>query len=369
MTNWLCQFCVKNIMSNFKILSLENKDEWVFLLEKLPISQQDIYYTPEYYSLYENYGDGKAKCFVFEKNEEIALYPFLINSVNSLGYELDKEYYDIQGAYGYNGVISSCYNIDFIDSFYTAFNSYCQESNIIAEFSRFHPLFNNQTFSEKYFDVILDRETVFLDLTKDYEDIWKNEYSGKNRNQIRKANKTGVVSYASPDENEYIEFINLYHETMSNVGATDYYYFDKAYFNNISHVLKDYAHLIVTKVDNEFGGGMILFIYGDYAHYHLSARKREFSKFAVNNHFLDNAIKVAKEQGCKTFHFGGGLSSDINDSLLSFKGYFSKQRSMFYFGKKVHNKKIYNQVVEQWKEKYPDSYEKNSIKLLGYREI
>lgn len=125
----------------------------------------------------------------------------------------------------------------------------------------------------------------------------------------------------------------------------------------------------VTIGNNEFGGGMILFIYGDYAHYHLSARKREFSKFAVNNHFLDNAIKVAKEQGCKTFHFGGGLSSDINDSLLSFKGYFSKQRSMFYFGKKVHNKKIYNQVVEQWKEKYPDSYEKNSIKLLGYREI
>jgi hypothetical protein len=45
-----------------------------------------------------------AKCFVYQKGSNITLYPFLINSVNALGYNLDKEYFDIQGAYGYNGV-------------------------------------------------------------------------------------------------------------------------------------------------------------------------------------------------------------------------------------------------------------------------
>ena len=95
---------------NYKVFSLQDKEEWNNLLKKLPTKQQDIYYTPEYYSLYENYGDGKAQCFVFEKEGEIALYPFLINSINQLGYELDNEYFDIQGAYGYNGVVSSSYD-------------------------------------------------------------------------------------------------------------------------------------------------------------------------------------------------------------------------------------------------------------------
>ncbi len=45
-------------------------------------------------------------CFVFEKEENIVLQP-----LTPLGYRLDKEYYDIHGAYGYNGLISSSNDI------------------------------------------------------------------------------------------------------------------------------------------------------------------------------------------------------------------------------------------------------------------
>ena len=110
-----------------RILSLQNSAEWNRLIKCLPVDQQDIYFIPGYYELYEKNGDGKVQCFVFEKNGDIALYPFLINSVNELGYNLDQEYYDIQGAYGYNGVISSIRNLDFISSFYFKIKepSYC----------------------------------------------------------------------------------------------------------------------------------------------------------------------------------------------------------------------------------------------------
>ena len=120
----------------FEVLSLKDKKEWSALLSKLPIEQQDIYFTPEYYELYENNGDGKAQCFVFEENDEIALYPFLINSVNELGYDLDNEYFDIQGAYGYNGIVSTTIDKDFINLFSKSFNIFCSNNNIIAEFQR-----------------------------------------------------------------------------------------------------------------------------------------------------------------------------------------------------------------------------------------
>ena len=131
----------------YKLLHISDKNEWNRVLHLFPPSNRDVYFTPEYYSLYERNGDGKACCFVYEEEDEKVLYPFLLNSINQLGYELDDEYYDIQGAYGYNGIITSSKKTDFIARFHDCFDKYCQERHIIAEFSRFHPLLNNQTLA------------------------------------------------------------------------------------------------------------------------------------------------------------------------------------------------------------------------------
>ena len=108
-----------------RIFKTKDAKEWNELLSQLPIEQQDVYFTPEYYGLYEAYGDGEAICFVYQDREKIALYPFMKNSVNKLGYCLDGEYYDIQGAYGYNGVVTNCKDGDFMADFWKAFDAYC----------------------------------------------------------------------------------------------------------------------------------------------------------------------------------------------------------------------------------------------------
>ena len=171
-------------------LDLSQSLAWRAWLAKLPSTCRDVYFTPEYYSLYENYGDGEAKCFVFEKEGEIALYPFLINPISPLGFKLDKEYYDIQGAYGYNGLISSTDNKAFIADFWNDFDAFCQEHDFVAEFMRFHPLLNNHLLASPEMKTFLSRNTVGLDLTDD--DIWMHQISSKNRNMIRKAEKECV---------------------------------------------------------------------------------------------------------------------------------------------------------------------------------
>ena len=80
-------------------------------------------------------------------------------------------------------------------------------------------------------------------------------------------------------------------------------------------------------------------------------------------------IKSAKAHGCHYVHFGGGTSGDPENSLLHYKMNFSKTLSEFWIGKKVHNETVYNQIVEQWKENYPDSYATHKQMLLGYREV
>ena len=357
------------MIDNYNIFTTQEHDKWNSYLEKLPFSKQDIYFTPEYYKIYENYGDGEGLCFVYQQGENIALYPFLKNNINQLGYQLEAQYYDIQGTYGYNGILTSSQDKDFREDFFKLFKSYCKEGRIIAEFTRFHPLLGNHQFSEDYMKIVYDRKTVSLDIPESIEDIWDNSYSSNNRNMIRKARKRNVEIIETAKEEDYQTFYNIYVETMDNVGSESHLYFNQDYFSDFFKLLPSNHQLILAKYNDEIIVGMILMMYKDYAHYHLSARKSEFGSFALNNLFLDYAIQIAHSNNCKQFHFGGGTANEEKDSLLKFKSNFSKTKSDFYVGKKIHNEKIYNEVMEQWKEMYPDSCVRNKNKLLGYREI
>ena len=352
----------------YKVFDLSQKNEWRAYIEKLPLDQQDVYYTPEYYELYENYGDGKAQCFVFKKENEVALYPFLLNSINELGYKLNKKYFDIQGAYGYNGVVSSSYSSDFIYDFYTIFQEYCGNKNIIAEFTRFNPFLTNHNFSQSNLQLLLNRKTAILNLNESVGIIWQNSFSSKNRNKIRMAIKKGYSVIIDNSKQGVRDFFRIYLETMKRIEADSYYYFNETMFHSMIRS-QMFKFLFVEDNNSNRVATMILIIYRNYAHYHLSGRNIDRRDNSVSNLMLYEAIKIAKENGVKKFHFGGGNTLDENDSLFRFKKGFSKSYLDFFIGKKVHNQKVYNKVISQWQSEYPESYQKNANKLLGYRDI
>lgn len=346
------------------LLTLENKKEWNAYLHRIPAAKRDIYFTPEYYSLYQNYGDGQACCYVYEKDGTVVLYPFLINAISPLGYELDKEYYDIQGAYGYNGIIASCYDTNVINSFWESFDLWCQDKRVVAEFSRFHPLLNNHLLASPKMKTFYSRHTVALDLMDD--DIWMHQISSKNRNMIRKAEKEGIMIVESDD---YETFRKLYNGTMSDLHAEDFYFFPSEYYSEYKQSFNDENLLCLAIYDGKVIAGSMFMYSEDYAHYHLSARNRQYSRYAANNLVLWYGIQKAKERGCKWLHFGGGTTGDDNDSLLKFKRDFSKTLCEFWIGKRVHNQSVFDEIVRQWQQKHIESYTLNKQKLLGYREI
>ena len=349
-----------------EIATLKKAEEWSKKISFLPKINRDVYFLPEYYSLYQNYGDGEALCFVFEQDGEIVLYPFLKNPITPLGYELSKEYYDIQGAYGYNGIITSSDATEFIAAFWEAFDAWCIANDIIAEFTRFHPLLINQRLASPRMNMFYSRHTVSLDLGLTEDEIWKNQISSKNRNMIRKAEKEGVTIVESDD---YDTFKRLYDGTMINLHAENFYFFPQTYFDEYRETFKGKSMLCLAMYDSKAIAGSMFMFSEDYAHYHLSARDREYSRYAANNLILWYAILKAKERGCKWFHFGGGTTGNENDSLLRFKKEFSKTETEFWIGKRVHNQAVYDEVLLQWQTKFPEHYESNKVKLLGYREI
>lgn len=349
-----------------RLFTLSEIKEWKPWVLKLPTEQQDVYFTPEYYALYEQNGDGKACCFVYEEGGEIVLYPYLLNSINQIGYKLDDEYFDIQGAYGYNGIVTSSKDEGFLARFHETFGWYCQEQHIVAEFSRFHPLLNNHTLASPKMLTFYSRKTVKLDLTLSADEIWMNQFSSKNRNVIRKAEKDGVTIVESQN---YDLFREMYDQTMRNVNAEGFYFFPPKYYDTFKDTFGDNVMLCFAMYEGKPIAGSMFMFSKDYAHYHLSGRDKNYYKIAANNAILWYGIQKAKERGCKWFHFGGGTTGADEDLLLHFKQNFSKVNGEFWIGKRVHNQAVYDAVVAQWREKYPQSYEVNKVKLLGYREI
>ncbi|MEG2318199.1 MAG: GNAT family N-acetyltransferase [Rikenellaceae bacterium] len=354
-----------------QLLSLNDKDLWDDYIKRLPIDQQDVYFTPEYYSLYENYGDGEALCFVYEEDENIALYPFLKNSINKLGYNLDDEYFDIQGAYGYNGMITSSKDENFIERFHIAFSHYCEDNNIVAEFTRFHPILSNHTISDNNMKVISDRKTMYLDLDSPYENIFNN-FQKTTKKQINRCKdkydlSLDVVQGGSCSAKHINTFYEIYLNAMNRVHSSDYLYFNRNYFSNLFS-LKDVT-LFIAIYEKKPIAIISTMSSSMYIHGHLGGALTDYLHISAFSFLYSEIFKYGMNKGCRYYNGGGGTSSCDDDNLLKFKLNFSKTTQVFYIGKYIRNNHIYENIISQWKNKFPESYEKNKVKLLGYRDI
>lgn len=353
-------------MGNFKIFHLKDKIQWSDYLYKIPVDKQDVYYSPEYYSLYERNGDGEANCFVFEKDGNIVLYPFLKNSINRLGYSLDNEYYDIQGAYGYNGMLSSSDDTSFLNDFWYTFDQFCKDNSIVAEFTRFHPILKNHTLGDGHYYIILDRKTVFLDLKQSEDEIFAG-LRKSTRKHIKKASQTIEIRKAAYTEENVDTFFRIYVENMKKVNSIPYLFFSREHFMNMFKL--DTIEFFIAYLDDQpiacYSGLVSKKYYGNY----LRASLTDYNKTGVNTLMYWSMIQSAKNHGCHYVHFGGGTNGDLDNTLLQYKMNFSQTLTDFYIGKKIHYKEVYDEIIQQWKSKNQESYEDKKHMLLGYREI
>lgn len=327
------------------VVETKDKDEWKELLEKFPQSKRDIYFTPEYTELSELNGEGNIKCFCFKERDYVGIYPFIINEIK--GYKLDKRYYDIETPYGYGGPLLSTDDTTAAEKFEECFLSFCTENDIVAEFIRFHPIVKNNEIFRTAMNVQYNRDTVHLPLETNIEYVWDNEICSKNRNMIRKAQSAGIeIRPLSSDQFDL--FVNIYSDTMNRLGADNYYYFNRDYFNGLKSVLCENGIILGAYLDEQMIACSAFFYYQNYFHYHLSGSDSRYLKLAPNNLLLYKAIEIAIDKNCTVFHFGGGRTESPEDSLLKFKKSFSKHTGSFYTGKRIHNKEIYSYLITEW---------------------
>ena len=341
--------------------SVNDRAAWLDLLGGTP----DVYFRPEWLTIHLDGepGSSKGTLFSYQEGDAQWYYPFILR-------ELPKEYgvegCDIESAYGYGGpIVQRVEGTEegFVKRARMAFEEWCVERQVVAEFCSFHPLFKNEEWMGGM-RTLHDRNTVSLDLSNDDLEA---SYSSDGRYMIRRGKKEGIeIVQVSVDEG-YAQFVELYLTAMKQMKASAFYLFNDEYFHQLGCLVKETGFILAAMLNGKWVAAS-LFLYGDEAlHYHLSANHFEIKAPGATNMLLHHAALLGREKGLKFFHYGGGRSTDEKDSLFKFKRSMGSDVHQYIIGKSVHNQVAYDDVIGQWETKNRELVEKMKARLLRYR--
>lgn len=301
----------------------------------------DLYFDDNYTELYKKDGD-EVKKFLYKEGDFFFKNTFIKSRIEKVkDVVISEELYDASTQYGYGGIQCNTKDESFIKNAFSAFENYCVEEKIIANFYRFHPFLDVAHFKNNIGFFIENSKVVYIDLTLSKEERWKT-YSSSTRNILRKCEKN--LSFEKMEDLDL--FMDLYYKTMKKNEASDFYYFDKDYFKNMIEM--EAVNLFAVKYEDKVISSGFFFFSGDYAHYHLSSNDPDFYKMNGNYSLLENVAQAGKENGCKYFLLGGGRTSAEDDSLLKFKMKFTKNTLPFYIGGEVYNRDKYDELNQLW---------------------
>jgi len=334
-------------MGKFEIIDIKDTIRWDHIVKSF--RQNDIYYFNKYVRAFQIHGDGEP-ILIYYQAEDLRGFNVTMKRDISLFDPLKKSfpvatYFDIITPYGYGGFIFEgnvndenlvCFNNDYLEIL--------NNEHIICEFVRYHPLLDNAKNMCSVSTVLKLGKTISIDL-ESIDLIWTN-ITSKNRNMIRKAQKSGIIIQHGKSNELMNEFIRIYNSTMEKDNASNYYYFHKMFYKSIQSDLDGNYELFYAVYDNKIISMSIMLFTNERMHYHLSGSDFEYRNLAPTNLLLYEAACWGCNQGYRTLHLGGGIGSN-EDNLFKFKQAFNRNSyNSFFIGKQIYNQKVYDDLVE-----------------------
>jgi hypothetical protein len=316
------------------------------------LARADVYHASAYHRIAEANGEGIAQAFVAQEGDDLLFHPVLRRPIDRVGSEkVGTRWSDLETVYGYSGPLATTTDPLFLARAWSAFDGWCRDEGIVAEFIRFNPLLGNEVLAAEDTAVALDRQTAVLDLPSDPDVLWA-RYSSVQRNMVRKAQRAGFGTRVTTLPEGLQAFRDLYAETMQRVGADPYYNFGEAYFEALP-TLGDAIRLVSVDANGSVVAAALLLVDDQHLHYHLSASRDEGRRFGANNLLLHDAATWGIGRGLRLFHLGGGRTPDPADALLRFKTSVASRRLAFHTGRRVHDAKAYAELCASWQRQAP----------------
>ena len=349
-----------------ELISYTESEKWNNIVNSY--KGADVYYKCEYaVSLMKN-EDGIPYLLSYEGNGCRLCYPIIEKDLSCFpkfeGKIEGGKYFDWNTPYGYGGPLSDAKAFDAVqqNEFKEELFALAKQRGVVSQFLRFHPMLQNQSICDSAIENLYIKDTIFIDL--DTEDDLMVQMDSKNRNLIRKAQKSGIE--IRHDKGDHIDnFMEIYAQTMDRDNARDFYYFPKSYYEYMRENMESDTEYFYAYKDGEMVAASIFFYGGGQMHYHLSANLVEYRTYAPTNLLLYEAANWGRSIGMKSLHLGGGLG--VEDSLFHFKKQFNKNgRVGFFIGRNIFDRNKYDELLRIRKQVSSDFDMENSY-YIQYR--
>jgi hypothetical protein len=278
-----------------------------------------VYMTPGYQSMLAANDRTTPRVLACRSAEATTFLPMLVR-------ELENGAKEAYSAYGYGGLFG---NLDLSPADVDGLTRHLAEDGIVALFIRHSPFLANQQAWPSPL-VKLNRRTYAVDLRpEDTFDACLARAPQKIRWAANFALRAGLRVTFHPLATCPAETIGAFHEQyhalMTEKETSDYYLFSKAFFMDHAARLGDACELAeLTDAQGQFLGGAFFLKDGmGWAHYHLSAVRRDAMKLQGMEILIQSAIHRYGQQGLHALHLGGGHALDESDGLSRFKSKFA----------------------------------------------
>jgi hypothetical protein len=318
-----------------EILSLDNKPRWNEIVQSM--DNYDFYHLAEYHQLDLS---GTPLLLYYSDNTVSFALPVILRAIAETGYK------DITSVYGYAGPLSGgkTFSLDSINKFQERLRDFFDSNRVISAFARLHPLFLNQASILNGLGNVRDEnQTVGINLTLPEEEQ-KKQYTHSLKQALNHLKRKKVFVRQAETKEEIDTFIAIYRENMERVNAAENYFFSCEYFHSFLHTINSF--ILLAFFEREIICGSLCSMCNGIIQTHLAATKNEFLRDSPLKYVWDQVRETGVKKQMKYLHFGGGISGK-NDSLFFFKSHFSNLRFMFKTWRYIHNKTIYNDLLNR----------------------
>jgi hypothetical protein len=258
--------------------------------------------------------------------------------------QIGNGWQDASSVYGYAGPVVSHAEMprSLLLDFGLALRTTLRELQVLAVFSRLHPLISQTEILCGLGECRSTGQTVSIDLTIP-ADIQRAKYRKTHKEGINRLKRWGAVCSPDYDKRHLDDFIGIYYETMCRVNASKSYFFSHNYFEYLVQGLASNIHLFLVWMNERIICGGLFVVCNGIVQYHLGGTLNEFIRFAPMKLLLETVRLWALEQNLRVFHIGGGLGGH-QDSLFHFKAGFSDRRHAFVTWRWVLFPEVYEQA-------------------------
>ena len=288
---------------------------------------------PDYVSLFTGHGESAQAISWQASSDAEVLMPLIRRPLPQsllLGARLDGDTWtDAVSPYGYGGPFGSG-SVDW-RAFYADVLAWMGANGIVSFFVRASLHSEPPLLADlPGYEAVLIGDNVVVDLTRSHDAQWTH-YAHKVRKNVNKAKRAGLRVVIEPGFRQLDDFVDILHGTMHRRMAKDWYFFEPAFFHDLSATLGG-SHLVAEVHDAN--GRVVsteLVLHSDRAMYSfLGGTREEAFPFAPNDLLKHAVIGHGHELGLEQFVLGGGYVA--GDGIFRYKRSFDEDGVVPYFG-------------------------------------